>query len=134
MEIIRFDSDAYDGVRCPETEMEIGFQDENIADYIGLTFVLAVLLSDCPESCAIGGELNDAWMKFYKENRDELFGLEELVEAFPGPYKAIEVVSGGMACGPISMCAYYVVPADSVIEPIRISEEDDDEDDDHDDD
>lgn len=119
MEIIPFDSSRHSGIRCPESGLEIDFEDENITDYIGDTFVMAVLLRECPEECAIGGPLDEAWQAFYRAHEDEHPGLEELIEAFPGPYKALEVSRGGMACGPISEVVYYVVPKDGEIVPLR---------------
>ena len=115
MEIVRFDSDLFLGVRCPTSGLKIDFQDENITDYIDSTFVLGVFLSIQPEECAIGGELNEEWMKFYARNCDDM-SLDEMITHFPGPYKAIEVNSYGMACGPVHDTAYYVVPKDSAIE------------------
>jgi hypothetical protein len=116
MKIIPFDIDLYSGVRCPDSDIEIDFQDEDITDYLDETFVLAVISSVCPETCATGGSLNDAWMKFYEEHDDE--SLEDKIKAFPGPYQAIEVSRSGMACGPVGETTYFVVPQDSVIEPI----------------
>lgn len=115
MEIIQFDIDAHSGIRCPISGIEINFQDEDLTDYINDTFVISVFLSIQPEECAIGGELNDEWMQFYADNSDAL-DMEEMIVNFPGPYKAIEVVSCGMACGPLRDTAYYVVPKDSTIE------------------
>ena len=109
MEIIRFDSDNNLGVRCPTSGIKIDFQDEDITDYIEDTFVVGVLLSIQPEECAIGGELNEEWMRFYAENSDEV-DLEEMISNFPGPYEAIEVNSQGMSCGPVHDTAYYIVP------------------------
>jgi hypothetical protein len=121
MEIAQFDIDAYSGVRCPASGIEIDFQDEDITDYIADTFVISVFLSIQPEVCAIGGELNDEWMQFYAENSDAM-DLEEMVANFPGSYKAIAVNSFGMACGPMRDTAYYVLPKNSTIEFIPQTE------------
>ena len=119
MKIIPFNIDLYSGVRCPDSNIEIHFQDENITDYLDKTFVLAVIASVCPEACAIGGSLNDAWVKFYEEHDDE--SLEDKIKAFPGPYQAIEVSRNGMACGPVGEITYFVLPKGSVIDPIQRS-------------
>ena len=108
---------AYSGIRCPVSGLEIDFEDEGIAEYIAETFVLGVFASVCPEHCAIGGELNQEWTHFYDQNGNEM-GLKELVAAFPVPYKAIEVSRSGMACGPVGETVFYVVPKNSLIEPL----------------
>ena len=39
-------------------------------------------------------------------------GLDEVVDAFPASGKALKVVSGGIACGPVYDVTYYIVPED----------------------
>lgn len=113
MEIIQFDSDQFTGVICPKTGIKIDFSDEDICDYLDKTFVLGVFLTIHPSECAIGGVLNDAWINHCEAHEDDYLCVDELLEVFPGPYKAIEVCAGGMACGPVDDTAYYVVPEDS---------------------
>ena len=118
MDILPFDGDAYRGILCPESEVQIDFDDENIADYIVQTFVVGIFCSVCPEECAIGGALNDDWIALNEKHEEDGLSLEELIKAFPGPFKAIEVKGWGIACGPAGETTYYVVPRDAVIQPI----------------
>jgi len=69
------------------------------------------------KECVIDGELNDEWKAFYELHSDEM-NLEEMIQEFPGPYKALEVHSHGMSCGPVHDVAYYVVPQNANINTI----------------
>jgi len=111
MKIERIDTDEIVGLRCPKTRTSILWDDEDIADVLPGTVVLAVITSLCPEECAVEDmPLAAAWKSHYQSVNAWKLGLEKTVEAFPASGRALEVVYSGIACGPVCDVAYYIVP------------------------
>jgi hypothetical protein len=113
MKIERIDKDEIVGLRCPKTGSRILWDDEDIADVLPGTAVLAVITSQTPEECAVEGmRLAEVWKAHYASVNTGKMCLDEVVEAFPASGKALEVAYGGTACGSVCDSVYYVVPED----------------------
>ena len=113
MKIERIDTDEIVGLRCPNTGTQNLWDDEDIADVLPGTVVLAVVTSLCPEECGVEDlPLAASWRSHYASANTRKMTLDEVVEAFPESGKALKVVSGGMACGPVYDVTYFFVPAD----------------------
>jgi hypothetical protein len=127
MKIERIDKDEIVGLRCPNTGTSILWDDEDIAYVLTGTAVLAVITSLCPEECGVKDlPLAAAWKLHYSSANTRKMTLDEVVEAFPASGKALKVVGGGMACGPVYDVTYFIVPEDLPHECfIRADSEDD---------
>jgi hypothetical protein len=113
MKIERIDKDEIVGLRCPKTGTCILWADEDIADVIPGTVVLAVITSQAPEECAVEGmPLAEAWKVHYASVNTNRMTLDEVVEAFPASAKALKVDYNGIACGSVCDVVYYIVPED----------------------
>jgi hypothetical protein len=113
MKIEQIDKDEIVGLRCPETGTRILWDDEDIADVLSGTVVLAVVTSQTPDECAVEGmPLGEAWNRHYASVNTRKMSLDEVVESFPASGKALEVVYNGIACGSVCDSVYYVVPED----------------------
>jgi len=111
MKIEHIDTDEIIGIRCPVTGKRILWDDEYISDVLPGTVVLAVITSLYPEECAVEGlPLAAAWNQHYASADTRKLTLDEIVEAIPASGKALKVVSGGMACGPVCDVTYFIVP------------------------
>ena len=111
MKIELIDTDEIVGLKCPKTGTCILWDDEDISNVLPGTVVLALIVSLCPEECAIEGmPLAAEWKLHYRSVDAWKLGLDNVVEAFPASGKALKVVSGGMACGPLSDVTYFIVP------------------------
>jgi hypothetical protein len=51
-----------------------------------------------------------AWNQHYASADTKKLTLDEIVAAFPASGKALKVVSGGIACGPVFDVTYFFVP------------------------
>jgi hypothetical protein len=113
MKIERIDADEIVGLRCPKTGNCIRWDDEDIADILPGTVVLAVVSSLCPDVCSVEGmPLAEAWKLHYASVNAWKLGLDGVVEAFPASGKALKIANSGMACGPVYDVTYYIVPED----------------------
>ncbi len=111
MKIEQIDKDEIVGLRCPETGTRILWDDEDIADVLSGTVVLAVITSQTPEECAVEGmPLAEVWKAHYASVNTGKMCLDEVVEAFPASGKALEVDYCGIACGSVCDVVYYIVP------------------------
>ena len=111
MKIERIDADEIVGLRCPKTGTCILWNDEDIADVLPGTVVLAVVSSLCPDVCGVEGmPLAEAWKTHYESVNAWKLGLNKIVESFPASGKALKVVSGGIGCGPVCDVTYFIVP------------------------
>jgi hypothetical protein len=111
MKIELIDTDEVVGLRCPKTGNCILWDDEDIADVLPGTVVLAVITSLCPDVCGVEGmPLAEAWKTHYESVNAWKLGLNKTVEAFTASGKALMVVSSGIACGPVCDVTYYIVP------------------------
>lgn len=110
MKIERIDADEIVGLRCPKTRTCILWDDEDIADVLPGTVVQAVITSLCPEECGVEDmPLAAAWKSHYESANTRKMTLDEVVEAFPASGRALKVISGGMACGPMYDVTYFIV-------------------------
>lgn len=113
MKIDRIDSDEIIGLTCPATGKRILWDDEDIAEVLPGTVVLAVITSLYPEECGVDDmPLAEAWKQHYASVNTRKMSLDEVVEGFPASGKALKVVSGGIACGPVCDVTYFIVPED----------------------
>jgi len=113
MRIEQIDTDEIVGLRCPTTGTSILWDDEDIADVLPGTVVLAVITSLCPEECGVEDmPLAEAWKSHYESANTRKMTLDEVVEAFPASGKALKVKGGGIACCPVYDVTYFVVPID----------------------
>ena len=113
MRIERIDTNEIIGLTCPKTGNRILWDDEDISCVLPGAVVFAVVCSLCPEDCGVGRlPLSEAWRSHYASANTRKMTLDEVVEAFPAPGKALKVVSGGMACAWVTDVSYYNVPVD----------------------
>ena len=113
MRIERIDTDEIIGLTCPVTGNRILWDDENIEDALRGSVVSAIIASVCPEECGFDWmPMAAAWNEHYASTDARKLTLDEVVEAFPAKEKALKVVSGGIACGPVCDVTYFVVPYD----------------------
>lgn len=113
MKVERIDTDEIIGLTCPATGNRILWEDENIEDALRGSVVLGVVTSLYPEECGFPWmPLAAAWRSHYADVNTRKMTLDEVVEAFPAPGKALKVVSGGIACGPVYDVSYYLVGKD----------------------
>lgn len=111
MRIERIDADEIVGFICPATGNRILWDDENIEDSLRGSVVFAIITSLFPEECGFGWmPLAAEWNQHYASADTRTLTLDEIVEAFPAPGKALKVVSGGMACGPVQDATFFIVP------------------------
>jgi hypothetical protein len=95
----------------PKTGTSILWDDEDIADVLPCTVVLAVITSLCPEECGVEDmPLAEAWKLHYASVNAWKLGLDKVVEAFPASGKALKIANSGMACGPVYDVTYFIVP------------------------
>jgi len=113
MKIETIDTDKIVGLRCPKTGTCILWDDEDIADVLPGTIVLAVITSLCPEECGVEGmPLAEAWKTHYESVNTSKMSLDEVVEAFPASGKALKVINSGIACGPVYNMTYFIISED----------------------
>ena len=113
MKIERINSDEIIGIICPKTGNRILWDDEYISDVLSGSVVSAVVCSLCPEDCGVGNlPLSDAWKAHYASVNTRKMTLDEVVESFSVKGKALKVISGGIACGPVYDVTYFIVPQD----------------------
>ena len=111
MKIERIDTDEIVGLRCPKTGTSILWDDEDIADVLPGTIVLAVITSLCPEECGVEDmPLAAAWKWHYASVNAWKLGLDKVVEAFPASGKALKIANSGIACGLVCDVTYFIVP------------------------
>ncbi len=110
MKIEQIDTDEIVGLKCPKTGNRILWDDEYIEDALRGTVVSAVVTSLCPDECSIWMPLAAAWATHFKNANTRKLTLNEVIEAFPAPGKAVKVVSSGIACGLVSDVTYFIVP------------------------
>lgn len=111
MKIERIDTNEIVGLTCPKTGKRVIWTDEDIEDALRGTVVLGVVTSLYPEECGFDWmPLASAWKAHYQSANTRKMSLDEVVESFPAPGKALKVVSGGIACGPVYDVTYLVVP------------------------
>ena len=111
MKIEQIDTDEIVGLKCPITGTCILWDDEDIADVLPGTVVLAVITSLYPEECAVEDmPLAAAWKSHYASVNAWKLGLDKVVEAFPASGKALKIANSGMACGPVYDVTYFIVP------------------------
>jgi len=128
MKIELIDTDEIVGLKCPKTGTCILWDDEDISNVLPGTVVLALIVSLCPEECAIEGmPLAAEWKLHYRSVDAWKLGLDEIVEAFPASGKALKVVSGGIANGPVEDVTYFIVP-DELLDECFIPADFEDED------
>lgn len=113
MRIERIDTDEVVGLSCPKTGNRILWDDDDIEDALRGSVVLGVVTSMYPEECGVDWmPIAAAWKAHYQRASTQKMGLDEVVEAFLEPGKALKVVSGGIACGPVYDVTYFIVPED----------------------
>lgn len=113
MKIEPIDTDEIVGLKCPITGTCILWDDEDIADVLPGTVVLAVITSLCPEECGVEDmPLAAEWKLHYASVNAWKLGLDKVVEAFPASGKALKIANSGMACGSVYDVTYYIVPED----------------------
>lgn len=128
MRIERIDTDEIVGLKCPKTGNCILWDDEYIADVLPGTVILAVITSLYPEECAVKNmPLAEAWKQYYASANTRKMSLDEVVEAFPASGKALKVVSGGIACGPVCDVTYFMVHEELLDECFIRADDDDGE-------
>lgn len=111
MKIETIHTDEIAGLKCPKTGTCILWDDEDIADVLPGTVVLAVITSLCPEECGVEDmPLAAAWKSHYESANIRKMTLDEVVEAFPASGKALKIANSGMACGPVYDVTYFIVP------------------------
>jgi hypothetical protein len=110
MRIERVDTDEIIGLTCPKTGNRILWNDDDIEDALRGSIVRAVVTGLYPEECAIEDmPLASAWKLHYASVNTRKMSLDEVVEAFPASGRALKVVSGGIACGPVYDVTYYIL-------------------------
>lgn len=109
MKVFDIDTTVFGSITCPYSQKVVDFYESGSDDLEG-TFVKALLVEDVMDStCFDAVDLTEAWEKFYEDNHEELSG-RELVEKFEWEgLVALEVTTHGVACGPVSSTAYYVL-------------------------
>jgi hypothetical protein len=113
MRIERVDTDEIIGLTCPKTGNRILWNDDDIEDALRGSIVRAVVTGLYPEECAIEDmPLASAWKLHYASVNTRKMSLDEVVEAFPASGRALKVVSGGIACGPVRDATFFIVPPD----------------------
>lgn len=110
MKVEQIDTDEIVGLTCPKTGNRILWDDDAIEDALRGSVVLGVVTSLYPEECGFEWmPLAAAWKAHYQSADTRKMGLDEAVEGFPAPGKALKVVSGGMACGPVFDATYFLI-------------------------
>lgn len=113
MKVERIDTDEIVGLTCPKTGNRILWNDGDIEDALRGSVVLGVLTSLYPEECGFDWmPLAQAWKAHYARADTRKMTLDEIIEVFAAPGKALKVVSGGIACGPVHDVTYYIVLED----------------------
>lgn len=113
MKVERIDTDEIVGLTCPKTGNRILWADDDIEDALRGSIVLGIVTSLYPEECGFNWmPLAAAWKAHYAVADTRKMSLDEVVEAFPAPGKALKVLSSGIACGPVYHVTYFIVPED----------------------
>lgn len=110
MRIERIDTDEIIGLTCPKTGNCILWDDDDIEDALRGSVVLGVVTSQYPEECGFDWmPMAAAWKEHYAGADRRKMSVDEVVEAFPALGKALKVVSGGIACGPVCDATYFII-------------------------
>lgn len=111
MKIETIDTDEIAGLKCPKTGNRILWDDEDIADVLPGTVVLAVITILYPEECGVENmPLAASWNQHYASVNTRKMTLDEVVGAFPASGKALKIANSGMGCGPMYDMTYFIVP------------------------
>lgn len=111
MRIEQIDTDGIIGLTCPKTGNGILWGDEDIEDVLRGSVVSAIITSLYPEECGFGWmPMAAAWNQHYASADTRNLTLDEIVEAFPASGRALKVVGGGVACGPVHYVTFFFVP------------------------
>jgi len=91
MKIERIDTDEIIGLTCPITGHRILWDDEDIADVLPGTVVLAVITSLYSEECAVEGmPLAEAWNQHYASANIREMSLDESRRGFSRLWKGAQ--------------------------------------------
>ena len=122
MKVIDINTEQYSGFRCSKTGNLVAFYPEagspeyEIAcDLVNMTCVRGIVLDEVPEIITVreNDALGGAWELFWEllEQTDDYgVDLSDALERFDfEDLVALRVETHGMACGPVSICAFYLV-------------------------
>ena len=111
MQIKKIDADEIIGLTCPKTGNRVLWNDDDIEDELRGSVVSAIVTSLAPEECEFDWmPLAAAWKAHYQTVNVSKMSLNQMVESFPAPGKALKVASSGIACGLVYDVTYFIVP------------------------
>lgn len=113
LKIIEIDTQRYVGMKCPETNLLIDFE-ETCPDDMEGSFVKGLLIPDVPDSMmGCDDSMFTAWESYYESlSEEEDWCLVEILGSWKSnEFIALEVTTRGMACGPVINTAYYIISA-----------------------
>lgn len=127
MNIVEINSELFDGFICSKTGLKVAFYPEvgtpeydTASDVVNKTCVRGVLVDEVPEliNAAEGDNVALAWDEHWTsiQDADDCTSLDDALRSFD--YEgliALKVETHGMACGPVSMRAYYLVSIDDAV-------------------